>query len=434
MGEVILVQSGYSRSHENGELLCDSVPLRVIAETYGTPTYVYSANTIRDRYNALSDALTGVLGSSKFRLHFAMKSNSNLSILGLLRGLGAGVDIVSGGELFRALKAGYTGVDVVFSGVGKTDEEITAALKAGIKSLNVESPAELEAIQRVAESLGVVAPLSFRVNPDVYVDSPHPYIKTGEHGMKFGIPDDQIVELTKRTLELPNVRLVGLAAHMGSQIAQAEPYGITAKKLLDLANEIRALGVTTLRYMDLGGGIGVTYENESPMNLIAFANAIAPYVIESGLELELEPGRFLVAESGALLAQVVYRKRSGGKDIFITDTGMNDLIRPALYEAYHAIDSVSPVENQIVADIVGPVCESGDFFALDRTVGEVEQGGYYALRGAGAYGYVMASNYNSRGRPAEVLVDGDRYGLISRRETHEDLLKLEYDTPLWNIE
>lgn len=430
MGEVVLVARGFTRV--DGALWCEGVPLRAIAEQVGTPSYVYSAASIREQYTALIGALQSALDGVKVRVHYAVKANSSLALLNVLRELGAGVDIVSGGELFRAMAAGFSGADVVFSGVGKTDAEIQAALTAGIKMINVESPAELYAVNAVAERMGVVAPIAFRVNPDVSVDTPHPYTRTGEHGMKFGIPDDQVLDVVRAAIDLPHVSLVGIAAHLGSQIAQSEPYAITARQLLDLCREIVALGVTTLKYLDVGGGLGVTYDNEVPTDVVAFAEMLAPIIRESGLELVLEPGRYLVANAGVLLTRIVYRKHSGGKEIMITDAGMNDLIRPSLYEAYHAIDSVEPATASITADVVGPVCESGDFFALDRVVSDVPQGGLLAVRSAGAYGYAMSSNYNTRPRPAEVLVDGDRFAVVTRRETYDDLIHLETLTPTWN--
>jgi diaminopimelate decarboxylase len=424
------MQRGFTRVE--GTLHCEGVSLRTIAEQVGTPSYVYSAAVIREQYSALTNALKDALGDINFRIHYAVKANSSLALLNILRELGAGVDIVSGGELFRSQTAGFAGADVVFSGVGKTEAEIESALRAGVKMINVESPAELYVVNAVAERLGVVAPIAFRVNPDVSVDTPHPYTRTGEHGMKFGIPDDQVLEVVRVAMGMQNVSLVGIAAHLGSQISQSEPYAITARQLIELRNEIVKLGVTTLKYLDVGGGLGVTYDNEAPLDVAQFAQLLAPIVRESGLELVLEPGRYLVANAGVLLARVIYRKRSGGKEIIITDSGMNDLIRPSLYEAYHAIDSVDAPQAPITADIVGPVCESGDFFALDRVVSDVPQGGFLAVRSAGAYGYVMASNYNTRPRPAEVLVDGDRYAVITRRETYQDLIDLETLTPTWN--
>jgi len=402
--------------------------LPAIAERVGTPCYVYSAATIKAQYNALANALAGV----DVRLHYSVKANSNLAILSLLRSLGAGVDIVSGGELQRALHAGFTGADVVFSGVGKTPAELEAAIRAGVKTINVESIAELETLNVVAESMGAVAPVALRVNPDVSVETPHPYTRTGEHGMKFGIPDDQVLDVARSMRAMRSVTLVGMAAHIGSQIVRAAPYAETAQQLLELCNAVRSDGVTTLRYMDIGGGLAVSYGDDEPADLQEFAEAIRPIAAASGLQLLMEPGRYLVADAGTLLTRVVYRKHSGGKEIVITDAGMNDLIRPALYEAYHAIERVEPTDDRIVADVVGPVCESGDFFGLDREIGNVAAGDLLAVRSAGAYGYVMASNYNTRPRPAEVLVDGPRYAVVTAREQYQDLVRLEHLTPTWS--
>lgn len=426
VGESVLMTSGYTRV--DGALWCDGVPLQVIADRVGTPAYVYSASVIRDRYTALARAFDGM----PVRLHFAVKANSNLAVLNLLRELGAGVDIVSGGELQRALRAGFKGTDVVFSGVGKTADELAAALGAGIKTINVESPAELELLQQVAEQLRLMAPVALRVNPDVSVDTPHPYTRTGEHGMKFGIPDDQVLDVVKAAQGMPNISIVGVAAHLGSQISNPDPFSITAAQLVDLAEQITGMGVTTLRYLDIGGGIAVTYDDETPTDLHAFAESVRPFVQRSRLSLVLEPGRYLVAESGVLVTRVVYRKHSGGKEIVITDGAMNDLIRPALYEAYHTIEAVESCDREITADIVGPVCESGDFFGLDRRLGDVRSGDLIAIRTAGAYGFTMASNYNSRPRCAEVLVDGGRYAVVTQRETFEDLVRRETVTPTWN--
>jgi diaminopimelate decarboxylase len=250
--------------------------------------------------------------------------------------------------------------------------------------------------------------------------------------MKFGIPDDQVLDVACATLSMPNIALVGVAAHIGSQVSNAEPFAVTARQLEELVADVRDAGVTTLRYLDVGGGLAVTYENEAPTDLVAFAERLRPIVQRTGLSLVLEPGRYLVAESGVLLARVIYRKHSGGKDIVITDGAMNDLIRPALYDAYHAIDAVDSFDREIVADVVGPVCESGDFLALDRRIADVQSGDLLAVRTAGAYGYAMASNYNTRPRPAEVLVDGDRFAVVNRREVFDDLVRGETVTPTWN--
>jgi diaminopimelate decarboxylase len=425
MGEVVLMAQGFTRV--DGALWCEGVPLSVIAERVGTPSYVYSAAAIRERYAAFTASLTGL----KTRLHYSVKANSNLAVLNVLQRMGAGVDIVSGGELYRAVAAGFSSNDIVFSGVGKTADELAYALRGGVKMINVESPGELHVLNDVARKLGVVAPVALRVNPDVSVDTPHPYTRTGEHGMKFGIPDDQVVELARESLQLESIQLVGLAAHIGSQISQPDPYAVMARQLLQLYDAIRALGITTIRYIDIGGGLAVTYQDERPVDLDAFAQSIASVMNGYDLEVILEPGRYLVADAGVLLARVVYRKHSGGKEIVITDTGMNDLIRPSLYDAYHAIDSIAAHDSTVVANVVGPICESGDFFAMHRKIDNVQPGDILAIRSAGAYGFVMSSNYNTRPRAAEVLVDGDRFAVVRQRETYEDLVRLEQTTPTW---
>jgi diaminopimelate decarboxylase len=290
---------------------------------------------------------------------------------------------------------------------------------------------ELEVLHQIAGRLGVIAPVMLRVNPDVSVDSPHPYIRTGEHGMKFGIPDDQVVDVARATLGMPHVVLVGLAAHLGSQIPQAEPYATTLRRLCALCEELRAVGITTLQYLDLGGGLAVGYRDDASANLADFTDAIRSVAQHSGMRLFLEPGRYIVADAGVLLTRVLYRKHSGGKEIVITDAGMNDLIRPALYEAYHAIEPVRETEGALTANVVGPVCESGDFFASDREIGSVSPGDLLAIRTSGAYGFVMSSNYNSRPRSAEVLVDGARFAVVTRRETYDDLVRHETLTPDW---
>jgi diaminopimelate decarboxylase len=414
----------------DGALFCEDVSLEAIAERVGTPVYVYSAGAIRDRYTSLADALTGV----PVHLHYSVKANSSLAILALLRSLGAGVDIVSGGELHRAIEAGFTGSEIVFSGVGKTVAELEKALKAGVRSINVESEGELDALQCVAADLGVIAPIVIRVNPDVAVETPHPYTRTGERGMKFGIPHDRIVEVARAAKRMPNVRLIGLAAHIGSQISEAAPYALAAEILLQLKAEIESEQLATITALDLGGGLGVTYESEPAPDLTAYASVLREVAKKSGVEILVEPGRFLVADSGVLLTRVVYRKHSGGKDIVITDAGMNDFIRPSLYKSYHGIDAVSTDQApELRANIVGPVCESGDFFAFDRVIADVAPGELVAIRTVGAYGYSMASNYNSRPKPAEVLVDGGRFAVVTERESDADLTRRETLTPEWIV-
>ncbi|MCE2954174.1 MAG: diaminopimelate decarboxylase [Gemmatimonas sp.] len=405
----------------NGVLHADQVPLPAIAAAVGTPAYVYCANTVRDRFRRLDDAFAGV----PHHIHFAVKANSNLHMLSLLRALGAGVDIVSGGELFRALEAGFGGRDVVFSGVGKTVAEIEQALRAGVALINVESEAELVAIDHVAGGLGLTAPIAIRVNPEVTVETPHAYIKTGEKGQKFGIPRDDVARLIAMIATLPHVELRGLGMHLGSQISNADPLRDALPRLLAAIAHARAKG-HPVTYMDVGGGLSVPYEpNETSADLDDYARLVRAAALETGLTLLLEPGRYLVAESGVLLTEVLYRKHAAGKDFVVTDAGMNDLIRPALYQAYHAIEVVRHTAGALTADVVGPICESGDFFAKARVLPDVQAGALLAIRTAGAYGFTMASNYNSRPRPVEVLVDGERFAVAGAREQFDDLVRLE---------
>ncbi|MCA2982403.1 diaminopimelate decarboxylase [Gemmatimonas sp.] len=405
----------------NGVLHADQVPLPAIAAAVGTPAYVYCANTVRDRFRRLDDAFAGV----PHHIHFAVKANSNLHMLSLLRALGAGVDIVSGGELFRALEAGFGGRDVVFSGVGKTVAEIEQALRAGVALINVESEAELVAIDHVAGGLGLTAPIAIRVNPEVTVETPHAYIKTGEKGQKFGIPRDDVARLIAMIATLPHVELRGLGMHLGSQISNADPLRDALPRLLAAIAHARAEG-HPVTYMDVGGGLSVPYEpNETSADLDDYARLVRAAALETGLTLLLEPGRYLVAESGVLLTEVLYRKHAAGKDFVVTDAGMNDLIRPALYQAYHAIEVVRHTAGALTADVVGPICESGDFFAKARVLPDVQAGALLAIRTAGAYGFTMASNYNSRPRPVEVLVDGERFAVAGAREQFDDLVRLE---------
>lgn len=403
------------------ELRCEGVPLDVIARDIGTPCYVYSSAAIREQYQQLSDAM----GKLDARLHYSVKANSSIAILALLRELGAGVDIVSGGELYRALKAGYSGKDIVFSGVGKTAREMEEALRAEVLLVNVESEQELHALDAVAKRLGVKAPVALRVNPEVLVDTPHPYTRTGEKGMKFGIPFDESLAVARVAATLLNIRLLGLDMHVGSQISQFAPYEVGLQRLLHLRGEIERATKIKLKYLDIGGGLAVTYDAERPVDVTAFGEAITALVGGSGLKIILEPGRFLVGNAGVLLTRVLFRKRSGGKEFIIADAGMTDLLRPSHYNAFHRIEAVKPSGRTTVADVVGPICESGDFLALDRQIDDAQPGDLLAVQSTGAYGFVMSSNYNSRPRPAEVLVDGDRFAVITERENYGDLIRKE---------
>ena len=424
MGESVLT-SGFARV--DGALACDGVSLDAIATAVGTPAYVYSAATVRDRFARLDDALRAL----PHRVHYTLKANSNAAILRVLKELGAGVDVVSGGELFRARRAGFAGADIIFGGVGKTERELGEALDAGVLLVNVESEAEVRLLDRIAAERGVVAPVGLRVNPEVTVDSSHRYIKTGEKGAKFGIPFDDVLAVARVTAALPHTRLVGLDMHIGSQIFRLDAYIDGLERLTGLLTELRASGVDTIRYLDIGGGLGVSYDGEESPDLQRFARALVPRVQATGLTLLMEPGRFIVGNAGVLLTRVLYRKHSGGRDFLITDAGMTELLRPSHYDAYHRIEPVAAPTGRMKADVVGPVCESGDFLALDRDMAEANAGDLLAVFDVGAYGYVMASNYNTRPRGAEVLVDGDRYAVVTARERNEDLVRLEQDVPEW---
>src|SRR6266550_678474 len=406
--------------------LSEKVSLEAIAREAGTPAYVYSAGAIRDQYTQLREAMKSI----DTRLHYSVKANSSIAILSLLRELGAGLDIVSGGELYRALKAGYSGRDIVFSGVGKTQREMEEALRAEVLLVNVESEQELHALDAVAKRLGVVAPVALRVNPEVLVDTPHPYTRTGEKGMKFGIPFDEALSVAKVAAGLQNLRLLGLDMHVGSQISQFAPYEVGLQRLLHLRREIERATKISLEYLDIGGGLAVTYDAERSVDVRQFGKVISALVGGSGLKVILEPGRFLVGNAGVLLTRVLYRKRSGGKEFIITDAGMTDLLRPSHYNAFHRIEAVHPSGKTTVADVVGPICESGDFLALDRQIDDAQPGDLLAVQSTGAYGFVMASNYNSRPRPAEVLVDANRFAVITERESYDDLVRNEVP-PTW---
>lgn len=408
-------------------LRCEGVALSLIASQIGTPSYVYSTLAIRGQYARLRDAL----GKLDARLHYSVKANSSIAILALLRELGAGLDIVSGGELFRALQAGYKGNDIVFSGVGKTEREMEEALRAGVLIVNVESEQELHVLDAVAKRLNVTAPIALRVNPEVLVDTPHPYTRTGERGMKFGIPFDEALSVAKVAASLSSIRLLGLDMHVGSQISQFAPYEVGLQRLLHLRREIERDTRVRLEYLDIGGGLAVTYDAERSVDIGHFGEVINALVSGSGLKIILEPGRFLVGNAGVLLTRVLYRKRSGGKEFIITDAGMNDLLRPSHYNAFHRIDAVTPTGRTTVADVVGPICESGDFLALDRQIDDASPGDLLAVQSTGAYGFAMASNYNSRARAAEVLVDGDKFAVITQRESYDDLIRNEKQRPEW---
>jgi diaminopimelate decarboxylase len=424
VGQSVLT-TGFARV--DGTLHCEGVSLDRIVRDVGSPVYVYSAATIRDRYERLDQMLAPVA----HRIHYTLKANSSRGVLDVLRELGAGVDVVSGGELRRALAAGFAPEDIIFGGVGKTERELAEALDANILFLNAESEAEVRIIDRLAGERGITARVSLRVNPEITLDTPHDYIKTGGKGHKFGIPYDDVVRAAELTASLPHVDLIGLDMHIGSQLSRIDPYREGTERLASIFAEIQKRGITTLKYLDIGGGLGVRYDTEQPPDLDRFASMVLPTVRETGLELIMEPGRFIVGNSAVLVGQVLYRKRSGGKHYVVADIGMTELLRPSHYGAYHRIQAMNEHAATQKVDVVGPVCESGDFLALDRELDDLSPGEYLVVCDVGAYGYAMASNYNSRMRPAEVLVDGDRYAVITARETYEDLTRLEIAQPEW---
>lgn len=415
----LLADAGLDR--RGGSLALGGVPLSAIAEGAGTPAYVYNADVIRRQYRALDHAFAAV----PHRLAYAVKANANLAVLRILRDLGAGADIVSGGELARALAAGFSPDCVVFSGVGKSDEELAAAVGAGIGHIHLESAAELAALGAIATGAERRIRVGIRVNPDVTADT-HPFIATGQGGIKFGVPFDQVVPLALEAGRHPHLELDTIAMHIGSQLLKPEPYVEGIRRLLDLVGRLREAGVTSLRHLDVGGGIGIRYRDERPMPPEQLAEAIVPLIRDTGLSLLLEPGRYLVGSAGVLLTTVLSRKHSGGKELVIVDAGMNDLVRPSHYMAYHEIAEVESGGRQAASvDVVGPVCETGDFLARDRVLPGLERGERLAVLGGGAYGFVMASNYNTRPRPAEVMVDDGRWWVARPREAVETLYRSE---------
>lgn len=403
----------------DGQLFCEGVPLSRIGEEVGTPCYVYSETAIRRRYEALRAAFAGV----PCRIFYSVKANGNVAVLRLLRSLGAGVDIVSLGELYRARRAGFAGSAIVFGGVGKTAQELEAGLEAGVLLFNVESEGELRRLSALAERRAVTAPVAIRVNPGMTIET-HAYTQTAHYEAKFGVAWEDVESLYGLALRLGRVDPAGLAFHLGSQILSAEPYRQMLQRVVVLAEAVQRLGVR-LRYLDMGGGFGVAHEGGPELDLGAVAGAAGAAAEALGVEILLEPGRWLIAPAGVLLARVLYAKRLGGRLYYVTDTGSNDLLRPSYYGAYHPIEAVRRAPATTLADIVGPVCETGDFLGRDRPMPALREGDFLAVGFAGGYGFVMSSNYNSRPRAAEVLVRGDAYRVVRRRESLEDLVALE---------
>jgi diaminopimelate decarboxylase len=439
----------HSFHYRDGHLFCEDVDLTVPAEKFGTPLYIYSTGTVLDHYTRLDEALAPV----DHLICYAVKANSNRAILKLLADAGAGFDIVSGGELFRALKTNADPAKCTFAGVGKTRPEIEYALDRGVYSFNVESEAELDHINEIASEKSQRAPIALRVNPDVAAET-HAYISTGRSENKFGVALDRIMQIYERASKMPGVAIRGIQMHIGSQITEAKPFAAAIEKVAPLVCELKSR--YKIQFFSIGGGMGIIYRGAlesgsggwwhehggepSAFSVRDYANAIVPALRKLGVRILIEPGRFLVGNAGVLLTRVLYLKETAQKKFAIIDAGMNDLIRPALYESYHQIvpviqagttDPTSISRNKInKMDVVGPVCESGDFFAQDREMPELRAGDLLAVMSVGAYGFVMASNYNSRPLPAEALVRGDRIALIRKRQTVEDLIRDELDARL----
>lgn len=410
--------------YRDNELYCEDVPIQKIAAEVGTPLYLYSHATLKRHFIIFNEAFEGI----DRLVCYSAKANTNLALLKLFANLGGGLDIVSGGELYRGLKAGFSPDRIVYSGVGKRVDEIDYALNTDIMMFNVESLEELAVINQRAGLLAKQAPVAIRVNPDVDPGT-HPYISTGLGKNKFGVDTKTAVEGYKVASRLENIDVVGIDCHIGSQITEAKPFEDALKSLERLITELEALGIE-IRYLDMGGGLGITYDEESPPHPREYARAIVDSLKGIDLQLILEPGRVIVGNAGILVTRVLYRKSAPVKEFVITDAGMNDLMRPSLYKAYHAIQPVVKTDHaSIKADVVGPICESGDFLALDREIPAVKQGDLLAVMSAGAYGFTMSSNYCSRLRVPEVMVADDRFYVVRARQTYEDLVAGETIPP-----
>lgn len=413
-------------SEKNGQWFAEGISLRKLTQDFGTPLYVYSKEAICSAYRAYDAACIRPDGTRRARIHYAMKANSNLAVLDELKQLGAGFDLVSGGELARALHIGADPKSLVFAGVGKSSAEIENALRVGVKCINVESIPELQRINAIAKTMNLRAPISLRVNPDVDANT-HPYISTGLKDNKFGIAYYEVLKTYREAALLPQIDVIGIDCHIGSQITSTSPYLDALDKVLDLITQLQREGIK-IHHLDLGGGLGIDYGGESPPNITEFTNTLLNRVEERGfghLEVLLEPGRSLVGNAGILLTQVEYLKTGVDKNFCIVNAAMNDLMRPALYGAHHAIVPIHVSQAKPNCyDVVGPVCESGDWLGKDRVLA-VNEGDILAILSAGAYGFVMASNYNTRGRAAEVMVDGNEAYLVRQRETPESLYENE---------
>lgn len=410
--------------YRDNHLFCEDVPVSEIAENVGTPFYLYSHATLRHHFLTFQKAFDSV----PHLICFSAKSNSNLAVLRLFGSLGGGLDVVSGGELFRGLQAGIPPDRIVYSGVGKREDEIEYALQSGIMMFNIESFQELEQINRCGTRLKKKAPIALRVNPDVDPMT-HPYIATGLKKEKFGLGMESAAEVYKSATAFSHVEVIGISCHIGSQVTEVGPFVDALHRVKELITALETFGIS-ISYLDIGGGLGITYDQESPPHPNEYGRAISEALGDSPFTLILEPGRVIVGNAGILVTRVLYTKEGEGKDFVIVDAAMNDLIRPSLYKAYHAIEPVvRDQKEKIRADVVGPICESGDFLAKDRHVPRVEAGDLLAVMSAGAYGFTMSSNYNSRPRVPEVMVKEDQFYVVRARESYEDLIKGEIIPP-----
>ncbi|HEV2351758.1 MAG TPA: diaminopimelate decarboxylase [Terriglobia bacterium] len=406
--------------YQDNTFFCEGVSAPSVVERFGTPVYVYSRAVILENFRRLQAGLSDISAL----ICYSVKANSNLRILGMLHEVGAGFDIVSGGELLRVQKVGAPPEHVVFSGVGKTEAEVDAALAAGILMFNVESAGELELIEARARYAGRRAGVSMRVNPDVKADT-HPYVATGQVIHKFGVPKVEALALYRRAAASSYLKILGVTCHIGSQILLLDPFMKALDEILGVAERLRTEGIE-VKFLDLGGGYGIRYKDEQPLDVAHLTRELTARMREVPYQLILEPGRSLVAEAGILLTRVLYVKSNEKKSFVIVDAGMNDLLRPSLYRSYHGIVPVElRSEKTMLADVVGPICETGDFLALERELPEVRPGDLVAVMTVGAYGYVLSSNYNTRPRPAEVLVNGSEVQMIRRRESQDDLMAAE---------
>jgi len=408
--------------YKNGQLHAEDIAVADLVYEYGTPLYIYSASTLKRHFKAFDSAFAGI----DHLTCYSVKANSNLSFLKILAQEGAGTDIVSGGELFRALRAGVDPKKIVYSGVGKKAVEIKEALFADILMFNVESEQELERINAVAEDLGKVARISLRINPDVDPKT-HPYVSTGLKENKFGLSRSDALRVYAKAMSLPHVEPVGIDCHIGSQLTQLSPFMEALDKLKEFHGQLVEMGIK-IKYLDLGGGLGITYNEETPPHPEELGRALVESLKDLDLTLILEPGRVIAGNTGILVTEVQYTKTNEDKNFVIVDAAMNDLVRPSLYGSYHRIAPVREGNGEeMTADVVGPICESGDFLAKNRTFPKVGQGDLLAAFSAGAYGFVMSSQYNSRARAAEIMVEGDKHVLIRKREVYNDLVALEED-------